>query len=87
MAIDEGDGAGQPEAESGGRTRQHIVGLQSAFSRLVATGGIIGIGTGIAAILGSQDVSGWVIGLVASLITLVLTAALWARTPARRSRV
>lgn len=77
MAIDEGDGAGQPEAESGGRTRQHIVGLQSAFSRLVATGGIIGIGTGIAAILGSQDVEAWIIGIVVSCVSVILAAIAW----------
>jgi len=77
VAIDEGDGAGQPEAESGGRTRQHIVGLQSAFSRLVATGGIIGIGTGIAAILGSQDVEAWIIGIVVSCVSVILAAIAW----------
>jgi hypothetical protein len=77
VAIDEGDGAGQPEAENGGRTRQHIVGLQSAFSRLVATGGIIGIGTGIAAILGSQDVEAWIIGIVVSGVSVILAAIAW----------
>jgi hypothetical protein len=77
VAIDEGDGAGQPEAESGGRTRRHIVGLQSAFSRLVATGGIIGIGTGIAAILGSQDVEAWIIGIVVSGVSVILAAIAW----------
>jgi hypothetical protein len=77
VAIDEGDGAGQPDAESGGRTRQHIVGLQSAFSRLVATGGIIGIGTGIAAIMGSQDVDAWIIGIVVSGVSVILAAIAW----------
>jgi hypothetical protein len=77
VAIDEGDGAGQPEAESSGRTRQHILGLQSAFSRLVATGGIIGIGTGIAAIMGSQDVEAWIIGIVVSGVSVILAAIAW----------
>jgi hypothetical protein len=77
VAIDEGDGGGQPDADSRGRTRQHIVGLQSAFSRLVATGGIIGIGTGIAAILGSQDVEAWIIGLVVSGVSVILAAIAW----------
>jgi hypothetical protein len=77
MAVDEGNGAGQPEPERGGRARAHIVGLQSAFSRLVATGGIIGIGTGIAAILGSQDVQAWIIGIVVSGVSVILAAVAW----------
>ena len=77
MAVDEGNGTGQQEPESGGRTRQHILGLQSAFSRLVATGGIIGIGTGIAAIMGSQDVKAWIIGIVVSGLSVILAAVVW----------
>jgi hypothetical protein len=45
--------------------------------RLIATGGIIGIGTALAAILGSQDVDAWIIGLVVSIVTVVLAAILW----------
>jgi hypothetical protein len=77
VAIDEGSGTGQPEPESGGAARQHILGLQSAFSRLVATGGIIGIGTGIAAIMGSQDVEAWIIGIVVSGVSVILAAIAW----------
>jgi hypothetical protein len=54
---------------------------------VVATCGGVGIATAVAAILGWQDVSAWLIGLVSSLLTLVIVALLWARTPARRSRV
>ena len=45
--------------------------------RVVATCGIVGIGTVIAAILGSQDVAGWIIGLVVSVVSVILAALLW----------
>ena len=49
--------------------------------RVVATGGVIGIGTALAAILGSQEVDAWIIGLVISGLTVILAAILWsART-------
>ncbi|HEV3408606.1 MAG TPA: hypothetical protein VG079_07970 [Gaiellaceae bacterium] len=57
------------------RLRRPIV--ESVFVRLVATGGIIGIGTAIAAILGSQDVAAWIIGIVVSAIAVILAAILW----------
>ena len=57
------------------RMRRPII--ESVFVRLVATGGIIGIGTAIAAILGSQDVAHWIIGIVVSAIAVVLAAILW----------
>lgn len=53
------------------------MGIESAFVRLVATSGIVGIAVGIAAILGSQGTDAWVIGLVASGISVVLAAVLW----------
>ncbi len=57
------------------RMRRPIV--ESVFVRLVATGGIIGIGTAVAAILGSQEVAAWIIGIVVSAIAVVLAAILW----------
>ena len=51
--------------------------VESFFVRLVATGGIVGIGTALAAILGSQDVDAWIIGLAVSAVTVVLAAILW----------
>jgi hypothetical protein len=77
VSIEEGNGAGGPEPEREGRAREHIVGFQSALSRLVATGGIIGIGTGIAAIMGSQDVQAWIIGIVVSGVCVILAAIAW----------
>jgi hypothetical protein len=56
-------------------------GLGSAFSRIVATGGIIGIGTGVAAIMGSQDVDYWIVGIVVAGLSVLLAAVVWsART-------
>jgi hypothetical protein len=54
-------------------------GLESAFTKMVMTLGIVGIGTAIAAILGTQDVDAWVVGLVASVLSVVLAALLWSR--------
>ena len=51
--------------------------VESFFMRLIATGGIIGIGTALAAILGSQDVDAWIIGLVVAIVSVVLAALLW----------
>lgn len=58
------------------RTRRRSK-VERGFMRMIATGGIIGIGVALAAILSSQDVSGWIIGLVVSLVAVVLAAALW----------
>jgi protein-S-isoprenylcysteine O-methyltransferase Ste14 len=51
--------------------------LESAFVRTVATGGVIGIGVALGAILTSQDVEGWIVGLVVALVSVVLSAILW----------
>ena len=53
------------------------LGVESLFVRVVATGGIVGIGTALAAILGTQDVDAWIVGLVVSVVTVVLAAILW----------
>lgn len=45
--------------------------------RLVATAGIVGIGVAVAAIMTAQDVQGWLIGLVVSIVSVVLAAVLW----------
>jgi protein-S-isoprenylcysteine O-methyltransferase Ste14 len=50
---------------------------ESAFVRIVATAGIVGIGVVLAAILGTQSVHAWVIGLVVSIASVVLAAVLW----------
>jgi hypothetical protein len=45
--------------------------------RLIATAGVVGIGTAIGAILGAYDVAGWIVGLVTSGVSVVLAAVLW----------
>jgi hypothetical protein len=57
-----------------GRRRHSI---ERVFMRLVATGGVIGIGVALGAILASSNVQGWIIGLVVAVISVVLSAVLW----------
>ena len=45
--------------------------------RLIATGGIIGIAVALGAILVSQDVAGWIVGLVVGVASVILAALLW----------
>jgi hypothetical protein len=54
---------------------------ESALARLVATAGIIGIGTAVGALLGSLDVEAWIVAMVVATLSVVLAAILW------RSRV
>jgi hypothetical protein len=59
-----------------GRDRRRS-GIERLFVRLIATGGIVGIGVAIAAIMVSSKSQGWVVGLVVSIVTVVLAAILW----------
>jgi hypothetical protein len=58
--------------------------VEHAFVRVVATIGIVGIGVGIGAILSSNKVQGWIIGLVVALVTFVLTGFLRSTRQMRR---
>lgn len=51
--------------------------LESAFVRVIATSGVVGIGVALGAILASQKVAGWIIGLVIALVSVILSAVLW----------
>ena len=51
--------------------------VESFAMRLVATAGIVGIGTALGAILGTQDVRAWIIGLVVSGVSVLLAGVLW----------
>jgi hypothetical protein len=51
--------------------------IESVFVRVVATAGIVGICVAVAAILGTQSVAAWTIGLVSSATSVVLAAVLW----------
>jgi hypothetical protein len=50
---------------------------ESVLVRLVSTAGIVGVSVALAAILGTQDVAAWIVGLVVSLLSVVLAAVLW----------
>lgn len=51
--------------------------LEAPLMRAVATAGIVAIGVVIAAIMGSQNSQGWLIGLVVGIVSVVLAAILW----------
>ncbi len=51
--------------------------FESLFVRLIATSGIVGVSVAIAAIMGTFTVEAWIIGLVASALSVVLAAILW----------
>ena len=50
---------------------------ESVLVRLIASAGVVGIGTVLGAILGAYDVAGWIVGLVVSVVSLVMAAVLW----------
>jgi len=49
---------------------------QLGFLRLAGIGGVVGVATAIAAIMGTQDVDGWIVGLVAACVALFLATVL-----------
>ncbi len=51
--------------------------FESALVRLIATAGVVGIGTAVGAILVANDVAGWITGLSVSLVSVILAAVLW----------
>lgn len=59
-----------------GRERRRF-GLERLLVRIVATGGVIGIGVALGAILAASKVQGWIIGLVVAAASVVLSAVLW----------
>lgn len=59
------------------KRRRPRLAAETVFMRAVATAGVVGICVAIAAILGSQSVQAWIIGLVVSLLSVVLAAGLW----------
>ncbi|MDX6553163.1 MAG: hypothetical protein QOH74_1651 [Gaiellales bacterium] len=66
----------RPQGMLPGRERRRSV-LERGFVRIVATGGIIGIDTVLGAVLVSQDVAGWIVGLAVGLTSVILAALLW----------
>jgi len=51
--------------------------LERGSMRVLATGGIIGIATVLGAVLVSQSVAGWIVGLSVGLTSVILAALLW----------
>ena len=51
--------------------------IERLLMRLVATCGIVGIGTALGAILVSSNVRGWITGFVVALVSVMLSAILW----------
>lgn len=59
-----------------GRERRRSV-VERGFVRVVATGGILGIATILGAVLVSQNVAGWIVGIAVGATSVVLAALLW----------
>ena len=51
--------------------------FERASMRVLATGGIIGLATVLGAVLVSQSVAGWIVGLAVGLTSVILAALLW----------
>ena len=66
----------RPQGMLPGRERRRSV-IERGFVRVIATGGIIGIATLLGAVLVSQDVAGWIVGLAVGLSSVILAALLW----------
>lgn len=76
---------GSPKQPAAPQSRETMIprrgrrrsGVERVFMRIVATGGVIGIGVALGAILASSNVQGWIIGLVVAIVSVVLSAVLW----------
>ena len=68
--------AGRPQGMVPGRERRRT-GVERGFMRLIATGGIVGVGVLMGAVLAGQDVAGWIVGLAVSVVSILLAALLW----------
>ena len=51
--------------------------VESVFVRVIATAGVIGVGTALGAALVANEVVGWVVGLVVSTVCVLCAAVLW----------
>lgn len=50
---------------------------ESVLVRVIATAGVVGIGTAVGAVLSSQNVAGWISALVVATLSVILAAVLW----------
>jgi hypothetical protein len=51
--------------------------LERGSMRVLATGGIIGLATILGAVLVTENVAGWIVGLAVGLTSVILAALLW----------
>ena len=51
--------------------------VERVSMRLLATAGIVGLAVVLGAILVSQEVAGWIVGLVIGLTSVILAGILW----------
>jgi hypothetical protein len=65
-----------PQGMIPGRGRRRT-GFERVSMRLLATGGIIGIAVALGAILVSENVDGWIVGLTIGVTSVTLAAILW----------
>jgi len=73
--VVEGHGSGVSDgflSSSPGRA-----GLESVFVRVIATAGVIAVGTALGAVLVTNEVAGWIVGLVVSTVCVLCAAILW----------
>jgi hypothetical protein len=75
-AVEDQPDQRHPDGMLPGRERRRSK-VERGFMRIVATGGIVGLAVALGAILVSQDVAGWIVGLVIGLTSVVLAAVLW----------
>jgi hypothetical protein len=66
----------RPQGMVPGRERRRTK-VERGMMRLISTGGIVGIAVLLGAVLVSQDVAGWIVGLVVGLTSVILAALLW----------
>lgn len=58
-------------------SRPARLGSESVLVRLIATLGVVAIGTVVGAILVQNSVAGWITGLVVAAVSVVLAGVLW----------
>jgi len=56
--------------------RENASSARPGLTNVSATSGVVGIGVALGAILTSQKVAGWTIGLVIALVSVILSAIL-----------
>jgi hypothetical protein len=66
----------RPQGMVPGRERRRTR-IERGAMRAIATGGIVGIGVVLGAVLVGQDVAGWIVGLAVSVVSIILAALLW----------